>query len=49
MQAQSGLKFSVGQNVDTLDIKNKWVNGEVIFIKNNQLYIHYSGWSIRFD
>ena len=49
MEAQSSLSFALGQNVDVLDVKNKWVNGEVIFIKKDLLYIHYSGWSHRFD
>ena len=35
--------------MDVLDKKNKWVNGEVLFIRKEELYIHYSGWSHRFD
>lgn len=27
----------------------KWVNGEILFIRGEEIYIHYSGWSSRFD
>ena len=31
------------------DSVGKWVNGEVIFIKADELYIHFSGLSSKFD
>lgn len=32
-QEIDNFKFNLGQNVDVKDIKNKWVNGEIIYIK----------------
>ncbi len=48
MQAEQ-FKFNLGQNVDVRDSKNKWVNGEIIYVKGYEAYIHYSGWSSRYD
>ena len=43
------MKFNLGQNVDVRDTKNKWVNGEIVYIKGHEAYLHYSGWSSRYD
>jgi hypothetical protein len=39
----------LGQSVDVKDTKNKWVNGEIIYIKGFEAYIHYSGSSNKYD
>lgn len=41
--------YNLGQNVDVKDTKNKWVNGEIVYIKGSELYIHYSGWWSKYD
>lgn len=41
--------FFVGQSVDALDTVNRWLNGEVLRVTPQELFIHYTGWSIRFD
>jgi len=41
--------FNLGQNLDVKDTKNKWVNAEIIYIKDNNIYVHYSGWSPKYD
>ena len=41
--------FNLGQNLDVRDTTNKWVNAEIIYIKDNHLYLHYSGWSAKYD
>lgn len=41
--------FNLGQNLDVKDTTNKWVNAEIIYIKDNHLYVHYSGWSTKYD
>ena len=42
------MQFQLGQNVDARDLAKKWVNGEIIFIRGDELYVHYSGWSSKF-
>lgn len=50
MQAtEQDTNFHVGQNLDVLDSVNKWMNAEVIFAGNGLVYVHYTGWSIKYD
>ena len=39
----------MGQNLDVLDSVNKWMNAEVIFTCNDRIFVHYTGWSIKYD
>lgn len=32
-----------------LDSVKKWVNAEVVFVGNGTIYVHYSGWSAKYD
>ena len=41
--------FHVGQNLDVLDSVKKWMNAEVLFVGNGSIYIHYNGWSAKYD
>lgn len=41
--------FHVGQNLDVLDSVSKWMNAEVIFVGNGTVYVHYTGWSAKYD
>ena len=41
--------FHAGENVDVLDSVNKWMNAEVMFVCPASIYIHYTGWSIKYD
>jgi hypothetical protein len=27
----------------------KWINAEVLFAGNGVVYVHYSGWSLKYD
>ena len=50
MQAtEQDTTFHVGQNLDVLDSVNKWMNAEAIFVGNGLVYVHYTGWSIKYD
>ena len=48
-QEHPKFHFNLGQNVDVCDSKDKWVNGEIKYIKGNEAFIHYTGWSYRYD
>jgi hypothetical protein len=49
MQEPKSEQYHVGQNLDILDSVNKWVNAEVLFVGNGTVYVHYSGWSAKYD
>jgi hypothetical protein len=44
-------KFQVGDQLDALDTRNLWLEAEVVDINPDigQIYIHYTGWSQRWD
>ena len=44
-----GLRLQLGENIDVRDSASKWVNGEILFIRSDEIYVHYSGWSSKFD
>jgi hypothetical protein len=39
----------LGHNIDVRDGASKWVNGEILFVRGDEIYVHYSGWSSKFD
>lgn len=41
--------FHIGQNLDVRDSVGKWVNAEVRFVGNGTIYVHYTGWSAKYD
>lgn len=46
------IDFSVGENVDCRDTVNKWMNAEVVGIRDipvRSIRVHYSGWEAKFD
>lgn len=47
--AEDESSFHVGQNLDILDSVNKWMNAEVLFAGNGTIFIHYTGWSYKYD
>lgn len=53
MQGEQGeteiVKYHVGQNLDVKDSVGKWINAEVLFAGNGTIYVHYSGWSAKYD
>eukprot|EP00347_Sterkiella_histriomuscorum_P000368 403376132 len=42
-------KFEIGQWVDVKDTIDQWLEGQIIDIKENQVFIHYNGWGSRWD
>lgn len=48
--AESKLEpIHIGQNLDVRDSVGKWVNAEVRFVGNGTIYVHYTGWSAKYD
>jgi hypothetical protein len=43
------IPYHVGQNLDIKDSVGKWINAEVLFAGNGVIYVHYSGWSLKYD
>jgi len=41
--------FHIGQNIDVLDPVGKWTNAEVLFAGNGTVFIHYTGYSLKYD
>ena len=42
-------QFRVGEHVDCLDTVKKWLNGEVQNIRDNEVFIHYTGYVAKYD
>jgi hypothetical protein len=42
-------KFYLGQYLDVKDSVNKWANAEVLYVRQDNIYIHYTGWSAKYD
>jgi hypothetical protein len=49
MQPAPKRRFFIGQNIDVLDSVKRWLNAEVLKVTPNELYVHYTGWSAKFD
>jgi len=49
MQPATKRRFFIGQNVDVMDTVKRWLNGEVLKVTPHEIYIHYTGWSTKFD
>jgi len=41
--------FTVGQFVDCKDTANKWLISKVVEVKEGSVFIHYEGWSTKWD
>jgi len=41
--------FQIGEHIDCKDTVNKWLNAEVIAARNEDIKVHYSGWSAKYD
>lgn len=48
-QAKPSGKYQMHEQVDILDEKDQWLNGEIIEISGNQLKIRFSGYASKFD
>jgi hypothetical protein len=49
MQMAAKQRFFIGQNLDVLDSVKRWINAEVLKVTPHELYVHYTGWSTKFD
>jgi hypothetical protein len=49
MQPAPKRRFFIGQNIDVLDSVKRWLNAEVLKVTPNKLYVHYTGFSAKFD
>jgi hypothetical protein len=43
------IEFEKGEHVDCLDTVNKWCNAEIASVDNGSVYIHYTGFSTKYD
>ncbi len=41
--------FEIGEQIDCEDTVKKWLNAEVVAIRNSEFKVHYSGWSSKYD
>ena len=41
--------FYIGENLDVKDSVEKWVNAEVQELQHHRIYVHYTGWSSKYD
>jgi hypothetical protein len=42
-------EFSIGMWVDAKDTIDQWLEAQVMDIRDNQVFIHYNGWGVRWD
>jgi hypothetical protein len=47
--AEQSTEFQVGEHVDCLDTVSKWCNAEIASVDNGSVYIHYTGFSTKYD
>ena len=45
----SNFKYEPGQWLDAKDTIDQWIEAQVVQVRNNEAYIHYNGWGVRWD
>ena len=43
------IKYEVGQWVDVKDTIDQWLEGQILQVRDNYVYVHYNGWGTRWD
>ena len=42
-------KFEVGMWLDAKDTIDQWLEAQITDIRENQVFVHYNGWGVRWD
>lgn len=43
------MEFEQDEHVDAIDEVNQWLNAEVIGLKPDSVFVHYTGWISSYD
>lgn len=44
-----GRKFEIGMWIDAKDTIDQWLEAQVMDLRDNQVFVHYNGWGVRWD
>ena len=46
---ETSIKYTLNERVDCLDTISKWCDAKIIDLRQNSLYVTYTGYSHKFD
>ena len=44
-----GKPFQIGQRIEARDTRNVWLEAFIADMDHNRIFVHYKGWSMKFD
>lgn len=49
LESEKNIDYDLNEHIDCRDSVNKWLDAEVIGLRNNEIRVHFTGWSNKYD